>query len=672
MDFKNHIDSIFEPKTIFEFEIDDFIKEEIEVIKVYCEKFLKNLQYLHHSLRTLKIPKPKKLEINDQLKIGLERLEKKDLTINNGLRLKTYIYYEKFIEHKLNYIILLCKLLNYIEEYHKKHIGDPFDDTFFNLIPIRPDYKANFLLALLEDLDLIYRSTDLLAGTIVTIDLTSKGREIFSSFCPYWNFKTLLKLANDTKESFLFEPYNNNRVRIVAYNPNGINKPSEYYGINEILYFRIDFTDADLEQKEPIFSKHNRIGLFEEILSFNDLENKLEINPFLIYNFNNYILEFVYSVPPYFFNKKFKEKIRGNFDYARILCADLINFIFFDHLDQYHDMKFSHRDFENIEFQGEGGSLIDITDKVNNFMGINLNVLDQPNFTIVFPVKSFQFPEPKFEEIEGKKYIEFKWDVDEQYLTSFRCKTLINGNRYDVPSEGLRKEIINLNQGEFVIKIQWCGDPELCPLDNELNRVEYKNPFYQSVKLEYLDLEDEKIKKKYFNFLKTQKSFIKEIGPKKYSIIQEKIEKLKEKCGKEITAKDCEECWKYPNKICLTKLFSFPLGKEVLPHCAEELADCYWISENEGKAIVLKATNLNTQNQYNNASIQVNKLTQRNTVKIIFFANNKPTSHNFISEALNLCKATNKRFIPFNKDDLIQFLYFYEITYKPKEKIEEI
>ncbi len=151
MDFENNIDFNFEFKTIFEFDIDDFTKEEIEVIKVYCEKFLENLHYLRHSLKILKIPQPRRLEINDQLRYGFEQLKKKDLIINNGLRLRTYIYYEKFIENKLNYIILLCKLLNYIEEYHKQHIGDPFDDTFFNLIPISRHYKTNFLLALLED-----------------------------------------------------------------------------------------------------------------------------------------------------------------------------------------------------------------------------------------------------------------------------------------------------------------------------------------------------------------------------------------------------------------------------------------------------------------------------------------------------------------------------------------
>ncbi|MEE9379503.1 MAG: hypothetical protein V3V33_15875 [Candidatus Lokiarchaeia archaeon] len=483
MDFKNNIDSIFEPKTIFEYDIDDFTKEEIEVIKIYCEKFLKILQYPHSTLKLIEIPQPRRIEISDQLQVGFERLKQKGLTSNNGLRLRTYIYYEKFIKNKLNYIILLCKLLNYIEEYHRQHIGDPFDDTFFNRIPISPHYKVSFLLALLEDLELIYRSTELLTGNLITIDLTSRGNEILSAFCPYWNFKTLMKLVNDTKETFLFEPYNNIRVRIVAYNAEGISNLPEDQPINEILYFRIDFTDKDLGQKEPIFSIHNQVGLFEEILHFNDLETRLEINPFLKYNFNNYTLEFVYPVSPYFYYNKFKEKIKGNFDCSRVSCNDLINFIFFDHLNQIRGMEFSYRDFENIEFRGEDGSLSNITDKVNSFMDINLGALDQPNLTIVFPIKSFKFPEPKFEEIEGKRYIELGWDVDKRYLTSFRCKTIINGITYDIPPEGLKKEIKNLNQREYIIKIQWCGDNEFYPLDNELTRVEYKNPYYQSIKL---------------------------------------------------------------------------------------------------------------------------------------------------------------------------------------------
>ncbi len=121
MDFENNIDFNFVFKTIFEFDIDDFKKEEIEVIKVYCEKFLENLHYLRHSLKILKIPQPRRLEINDQLRYGFEQLKKKDLIINNGLRLRTYIYYEKFIENKLNYIILL--FLSY-PIIHKTEIYD--------------------------------------------------------------------------------------------------------------------------------------------------------------------------------------------------------------------------------------------------------------------------------------------------------------------------------------------------------------------------------------------------------------------------------------------------------------------------------------------------------------------------------------------------------------------
>ena len=146
---------------------------------------------------------------------------------------------------------------------------------------------------------------------------------------------------------------------------------------------------------------------------------------------------------------------------------------------------------------------------------------------------------------------------------------------------------------------------------------------------------------------------------------------MKEKCTQGITRQECENCVHSSSKICLTKIFSYPLGKEVLPHCGAELADCYWITENEGNAIVLKTTNLNTQKQYTDAYIQINKLTQRNTVKIILFANSKPTSNQFLSEALNLCKANNKQFESFNKDEIIQFLYFYEATNQSKEKVEE-
>ena len=671
MEFEDHIDSIVETKTIFEYDIDDFLKEEIEVIKIYWKNYIKNVRYIRRNLNILEIPQPRRIEISDELRKGLEQLAKKDLVIDNRLRLRSYIYYEKFIENKLNYIILLCKLLNFIEEYRRKHIGDEIDDTFFDSVPIGPQYKVNFLLLLLKDLELIYFHTDLLTGNLISIDITKKGKDLTAQFCPFWNFKTLMKLANDTKERFLFEPYNNICVRIVAYNINGIKKLPEWDPSNEILYFRIDFTDEDLEQKKPIFSIHNRIGLFEEILPFNDLEKRLEISPFLKYNFNNYILEFIYPVPQYVYYNNFKEKIKGNFDCSRVSCKDLINFIFFDHLDQIRGLEFSYRNFENIEFYYKDGSLFNITEKVNNFMGINLSALDQPHLIIVFPIKSFKFLEPKFEEIDGKKFIELRWDVDKNYLTYFRCKTIINGVYYDIPLEGLKKEIKNLNQKEFVIKIQWCGDPELYPLDNELTSVEYKNQYYQSIKIISPTLDDESIKKKFFAFLKTKELFIQEIGKKSYSNLQEEVVRLKEKCAQGITAEDCEKCERSPSKKCITKLFSYSLGKEVLPHCGAELADCYWISENEGNTIVLKATNMNTKRQYTDAYIQINDLTQRNTVKIIFFANNKPTSKQFLSEALNLCKANKKQFIVFNNDDLIQILYFYEMANQTEEEVAE-
>jgi len=107
----------------------------------------------------------------------------------------------------------------------------------------------------------------------------------------------------------------------------------------------------------------------------------------------------------------------------------------------------------------------------------------------------------------------------------------------------------------------------------------------------------------------------------------------------------------------------------VLPHCGAELADCYWISENEGNAIVIKAANMKTKNQYMDPLSQIINLTQRNTVKRIFFANNKPTSRQFLSDSLNLCKANKKQFIVFNKDDLIQILYFYKKLNQTEEEV---
>ena len=168
--------------------------------------------------------------------------------------------------------------------------------------------------------------------------------------------------------------------------------------------------------------------------------------------------------------------------------------------------------------------------------------------------------------------------------------------------------------------------------------------------------------KKSFPFLKPTHSFNQEIGKEKYFILLDKLGKIKEKCAKGISAKDCEKCERSPSKVCLTKIFSQPLGKEVLPHCGTELADCYWISENNGNAIVIKGANLRTKRQYMDALSQIIDLTQKNTVKTIFFANNKLTSNQFFSQALNICKANDKQFIVFHKGELIQLLYFYEKT----------
>lgn len=184
-------------------------------------------------------------------------------------------------------------------------------------------------------------------------------------------------------------------------------------------------------------------------------------------------------------------------------------------------------------------------------------------------------------------------------------------------------------------------------------------------------IDDTSLKNKFFPFLKPTHTFKQDVGQKEYFILQDKLEKIKEKCAQGIAAQDCEKCEKIPNKICLTKLFSYPLGKEVLPHCGAELADCFWISKNDGNAIVIKGANLRTKKQYMDPLSQINDLTQRNTVKTIFFANNNSTSNQFLSQALNLCKANKKQFITFNKDELIQFLHFYETTNQPKEEVAD-
>ena len=56
-------------------------------------------------------------------------------------------------------------------------------------------------------------------------------------------------------------------------------KTLEYQDSSEILYLRIDFTDKECGKKQPIFSINKRMGLFEEIIRFEDIENRnTEIN----------------------------------------------------------------------------------------------------------------------------------------------------------------------------------------------------------------------------------------------------------------------------------------------------------------------------------------------------------------------------------------------------------
>ncbi|MBD3215727.1 MAG: hypothetical protein GF311_24155 [Candidatus Lokiarchaeota archaeon] len=174
------------------------------------------------------------------------------------------------------------------------------------------------------------------------------------------------------------------------------------------------------------------------------------------------------------------------------------------------------------------------------------------------------------------------------------------------------------------------------------------------------NISDLALKQRFFPFLNKKDTFIEEIDHDYCSELGKEINTIKEKCSRNASGKDCEACFNIPTKICLTKLFSKPLGLDILPHSGSELADCYWISENEGYAVVLKATKLNTTKQYSDPYMQVSQLSQKRTVKIIFFANSRTTSRQFLSEALNLCEANNKRFIIFSKDELIQFLHNYK------------
>lgn len=179
------------------------------------------------------------------------------------------------------------------------------------------------------------------------------------------------------------------------------------FGLRDIKYI---IPRSRLKENDcgKIFSYNDEVGLFEEVISFEDIEEKLESSPFLKDIFDNYILKFTYPFPYYFYYNSFKEKLKSGYECPRISCmdnGDLINFIFFDHFIQFPGIEFSYRELEGIEFLNDDGSFSNITEKVNDFIDYNLSALNQPSFAIVLPIKSFKILSPKFEENDEKKCI---------------------------------------------------------------------------------------------------------------------------------------------------------------------------------------------------------------------------------------------------------------------------
>ncbi len=477
----------FEKRTIFEYDITDFCEDELNLIRIFCKKFLKNLKYLNQIPTS--IPPPPKFEIDHRIKNGIKKLEDKGLYSKNGLRLKTYIYYELIIDNNLNNIILLCKLLHFFEEYRKRHNWDEIilNESLLNEIPIGLKYRKKFLINLLKDLELIDVRLDLLTSDRIFMEITKKGDEIMTDFCQFWNLKNIVRYINEVKENYLNETYENLRVRIVAFNHNGIKKLPETFPYSEILYFRIDYTQKECGQKEPLFSYNEEIGLFDEIIHFEDLERRMEISPIMEYHFDEYILEFAYPFPNYFYYNNFIKKLKSGYEWSRISCkenGDLINIIFFDHFKHFPGIEFSLRELEGIEFLEDDGSFSNVTEKVNTFIGYNLSALDQPSFAIVLPINSFKLLDPIFEENDEIKSIEMKWSADQSYHSLFRCKMTINGKNILIPPEGKKIEIKSFHQREFPLVFQWSGDIGLFP--NNYMLAEYgniKNKYYRPIKV---------------------------------------------------------------------------------------------------------------------------------------------------------------------------------------------
>lgn len=494
-DFSNPLNKT--PLKLLEHSREDFIEEEFEVIKRFCEPvstWIKNVN--RGFLFQDKIPRPHYLSLQGSLERGFNSLKEKKLTKSGGLRFKVYLYYENYITEELKYTNLLCKLIqliiqNQVEITNPNIKYFPFIREFFN----RPLLVTGFLTYLLNDLGFIQIFFGLPDGVrkdyryyegIKVYNITDKGNDFLRNICPIQNFKELVGYIKKLKNNYLFEDYSNIRVRIIAFNRVSTDKFSNVYSNWEILYFRLDFTIESEQVNDPKYSyPDQRLILFEEVIRFKDIIDHMKVEgSILIYQSGEFKFEFVYFIKFPFSFHMFKDNIKPTYHIQRVACEGQMSFVYFELLKQ-EVFDFNHDEIFRIDFkQDKSNRLRNSTEVINEFIGHNLKSLSAPFIIIAYPVKSFKIVTIPLKE-EAKNKIKVSWTVDPRYGSSFRCKVLIKGDYYEIPGEGLEIPIDYDSPSSFPCIVQWNEGSDLSQTNETLVKSLIKNPHYKPKPIRY-------------------------------------------------------------------------------------------------------------------------------------------------------------------------------------------
>ncbi len=473
------------PTKLLVYSKEDFREEELKLIKAYCDSLSNRISHNdRHLLFENKIPKPKDLSLEGDLKCGFNLLKEKRMTIENGLCFRTILYYEEYLTGKLEYTNNLCKLIETIIR-NEVEIKNP-NTTFLSFIGSyynRHLLKSFFLAYILNDLGYIQISFGLpdyvrkdyrYYQDLKIYEITDKCRDFYRNICPLQRFKELVTYIKRLKDNYLFESYSNIQVRITA-----LARDSFW----EIIYIRFDFTNEQTLIKKPRYSYPNKeVVLFEEIIELEKLISGFKVEDSLLtYNSAEFKFEFVYFIkfPSNFL--KFKELMKPTFQLQRIECKDPLNFIYFNLLTSYlgNKCEFDFKEIMKKEFRDDTTKIIkSSTEVINEFMGYNLNSLSLPFIIGVYPIKSFEILNIVLGE-NIKKKIKITWTVNPEYDTYFRCKTTINGIQYEIPKEGIDITIDENSPRSFPCDIQWNGKSDLVSSDEILAKVDIKNPYYK-------------------------------------------------------------------------------------------------------------------------------------------------------------------------------------------------